>query len=108
MRKLNNMDMNNTPFDVPSGIVGKRDGSVVLPNRFSSANGINSEKLARQINLNASKVMEAISKLNSAVREIPVDEEIKVVTLDLETVERIQTLVDNVHISFQELTKLGR
>jgi hypothetical protein len=108
MRKLNNMDMNNTPFDVPSGIVGKKDSSVALPNRFSSANGVNSEKLARQINNNASRVLTAISKLDSAVREIPVDDEISVVTLDLETVQRIQSLVDNVHISFQELVKLGK
>ena len=108
MRKINNMDLNNTPFDVAGTIIGKSDAAVQLPNRFSSANGVNSERLARQINAKASAVIKAISKLEDEVNQIPIDEEIDVVTLDIDVIQRIQSLIKNVYVSFDELTKLGR
>lgn len=108
MQKLNNMDMNNTPFEVSGGIISKRDSAVSIPNRFSSANGVNVEKLARQINRDASKVLDSISKLNDEVSSIAVDEDIDSVTLDASYVKRIQSLIDNVYVSFDNLLKTSR
>lgn len=108
MQKLNNMDMNNTPFEVSGGIISRKDSAVTVPNRFSSANGINVEKLARQINTGASKVIQSISKLNEEIASIPVDEELDTVTLDSSYIKRIQSLIDNVYVSFENLLKTSR
>lgn len=100
--------MNNTPFEVAGNIIAKKDAAVVIPNRFSSANGVNVEKLARQINHGASKVMESISKLRETIAALPVDEEIDTITLDAAYIERIQSLIDNVYVSFENLLKTSR
>lgn len=105
MQKLNNMDMNNTPFEVAGGIISRKDSAVSIPNRFSSANGVNVERLARQINSGATKVLESISKLNDEIASIAIDEDIDSVTLDASYVKRIQSLIDNVYVSFNNLTK---
>lgn len=97
--------MNNTPFEVAGGIISRKDSAVSIPNRFSSANGVNVERLARQINSGATKVLESISKLNDEIASIAIDEDIDSVTLDASYVKRIQSLIDNVYVSFNNLTK---
>lgn len=97
--------MNNTPFEVAGGIISRKDSAVSIPNRFSSANGVNVERLARQINSGATKVLESISKLNDEIASIAIDEDIEAVTLDASYVKRIQSLIDNVYVSFNNLVK---
>lgn len=97
--------MNNTPFEVAGGIISRKDSAVSIPNRFSSANGVNVERLARQINSGATKVLDSISKLNDEIASIAIDEDIEAVTLDASYVKRIQSLIDNVYVSFNNLTK---
>ena len=100
--------MNNTPFNVPTGMIGNKDVVTNVPNNFSSATGVNAEKIARQINSGASKVISRIDQLKKEIASIPVDEELGLVSLDSELVKRIQLLTDNVYVAFEELLKIGR
>ena len=108
MKRINNMDMNNTPFTIPSGMISNMDGSVNVPNKFTSATNMNSEKIAMQINDGATDVFERIDKLKAEISSIPIDEELGMVTLDLEILKSIQRLTESVYISFEELLKIGR
>lgn len=108
MKRINNMDMNNTPFTIPSGMIGNMDSSVNVPNKFTSATNMNSEKIAMQINHGATDVFERIDKLKAEISSIPIDEELGMVTLDLEILKSIQRLTESVYISFEQLLKIGR
>lgn len=108
MKRINNMDMNNTPFTIPSGMISNMDSSVNVPNKFISATSMNSEKIAMQINDGATDVFERIDKLKAEISSIPIDEELGMVTLDLEILKSIQRLTESVYISFEELLKIGR
>jgi hypothetical protein len=108
MKRINSMDMNNTPFEVPAGMIGKKDVVANVPNNFSSATGVNAEKIARQLNAGATKVLSKINKLKAEIDAIPIDEELGMVTLDLEILQSIQQLTESVYISFEELLKIGR
>lgn len=108
MKRINNMDMNNTPFTIPSGMISNMDSSVSVPNKFISATSMNSEKIAMQINDGATDVFERINKLKAEISSIPIDEELGMVTLDLEILKSIQRLAENVYVSFEELLKIGR
>ena len=108
MKRINNMDMNNTPFTIPSGMISNMDSSVSVPNKFISATSMNSEKIAMQINDGATDVFERINKLKAEISSIPIDEELGMVTLDLEILKSIQRLAENVYVSFEDLLKIGR
>lgn len=103
MKRINKMDMNNTPFEVDSKFVHSKDSAYSIPMNFSGVSKKNSERFLREVNNLASKVLKDIEKLKAEVEAIPVDREIDTVVLDIEYVNRISKLVENISVSFSKI-----
>ena len=103
MQRINQMDMNNTPFNIDRKYGRAVDGAENIPMPFTNITSKNSEAFLRDLNLQSELIKKKLGKLRDRLIEIPVDEEIKTVIIDFDTLSGIIKLVDNLHISFEKL-----
>lgn len=109
MSNISGMDYNNTPFSIPTQMVGGKDEPSIMTPSYISANRRNVEHVIRHINNNAKNVQKSILELTEEInifKEIwEMSDDTETITISVDRLQKILALAENLNLSFNNLLR---
>jgi hypothetical protein len=108
MKNISGMDYDNTPFNIPGKMVSGQDSPATIKLPYANANRRNVETIVKQINANAQGARKALADIRKELEvfsEIDSMSDVDGITISLDTLKGILSLVEKLNLSFENLLK---
>lgn len=108
MKNISGMDYENTPFSIPGKMVSGQDSPASINVPYANANRRNVENVVKQINVNSKDAREAIAAIKAELEvfaEIGSMSDVDGVTVSLDKLKGILSLIEQLNLSFENLLK---
>lgn len=108
MSNVSGFNYENTPFSIPSKMVGGKDTPTEMVAPYVRADRRNVEQLIRHFNTNSREAQSLLRQLKEETTLISDAAEMTgedTVVVDINAIKRILSLAENLHISFDNLLK---
>lgn len=108
MKNISGMDYDNTPFNIPGKMVSGQDSPATINVPYANANRRNVETVVKQINTHSKDARTAINAIKAELEvfaEIGSMSDVDGVTISLEKLKGILSLVEQLNLSFENLLK---